>query len=117
MLPSQQKTLADLAEISRMLDKAVETYAEFDEEAIIAKSDYEVAYARTFLASEGPMEIRKQQTILDTWQERLDAERSEASVRAVRERIRKLHAQLEVQRSINAAQRAQFQAEPTGQWT
>lgn len=111
------KTLEALAEISRMLDRAVDDYARFDEEAVMAKSEYEVAYARAFLSLDGSVEIRKQQSLLDTWEARLDMERAEQVVRAVRERIRKLHAQLEVQRSINAAQRAQFQAEPTGQWT
>lgn len=111
------KTLENLAEISRLLDKAVDDYATLDEEAVLTKSEYEVAYARTFLSMEGAIEIRKQQALLDTWEQRLDNERAESSVRICRERIRKLHAQLEVHRSINAAQRAQFMAEPLGQYT
>ena len=112
-----EDTLADLQNASRMLDEAVAEYASLDNEAVIAKSDYEQAYARTFMSLDGSIELRKQQALLDTWSERLEMELSEAKVRAVRERIRKLHAQLEVLRSINAARRTQFIAEPTGQWT
>lgn len=111
------QTLEKLAEISRLLDNAVVEYQELDESSVRAKSDAEVAFARTFLSLDGSMDMRKQQAIIDTWQERLDSELAESAVRTCRERIRKLHAQLEVYRSINAAQRAQFMAEPTGQWT
>jgi hypothetical protein len=38
-------------------------------------------------------------------------------VRACRERIRTLGAQLDVGRTLSAAIRSQFQAEPVGQWT
>ena len=117
MHPQQQDTLAKLADISRELDEVIIEYETYEREAIETEIEYEKAYARNFLALDGSIELRKQQALLDTWQERMEKETAEAMVRVCKERIRKLHAQLEVQRSINAAQRAQFMAEPIGQFT
>lgn len=117
MHPMQQDTLERLAELSRELDDVIVEYDTYERDAIEADIEYEKAYARIFLSLDGSMELRKQQALLDTWQERLDKEIAEAQVKVCKERIRKLHAQLEVQRSINAAQRSQFVAEPLGQYT
>lgn len=117
MHPLQQDNLAKLADLSRELDEVVVEYDTFERESAQSDSEYEMAYARTFLALDGSMEIRKQQALLDTWQERLDKEMAEAQVRVCKQRINKLHAQLEVHRSINAAQRTQFITEPLGQFT
>lgn len=117
MHPLQQDTLAKLADISRELDEVVVEYDTYEREAVQAEIEYEKAYARTFLSLSGSVELRKQQALLDTWQERLDKELAEAQVRICKQRISKLHAQLEVHRSINAAQRTQFMTEPLGQYT
>ena len=117
MHPLQQDTLSKLAEISRELDEVVVEYDTYERDAVMADIEYEKAYARNFLSLEGSVEVRKQQALLDTWQERLDKETTEAMVRICKQRISKLHAQLEVHRSINAAQRTQFMAEPLGQYT
>lgn len=112
-----QKTLENIAHCSRLLDETVVELGELDLEHVYAKSDAIVAYARAFMSSDGPMEVRKQQSLLDTFQERLDEELAEAKLRACKARLQKLHAQLDMLRTINAAQRAQFQAEPFGQYT
>jgi len=104
-------------EIWRMLDEAVYDNEQLDETYILAKIDYEKVYARTFLSLDGSMELRKQQAILDTSDVRMDMEIAEVRLRACKERIRKLNSQLDIVRSMNAAQQRQFMTEPIGQFT
>jgi hypothetical protein len=117
MHPMQQDTLAKLAALSKELDDVLVEYEEFERDSVVTSIEYEKAYARTFLSLDGSVELRKQQALLDTWQERMEKEIAETQVKVCKERIRKLHAQLEVHRSINAAQRTQFITEPIGQFT
>jgi hypothetical protein len=112
-----QRNLAEIDQCSKMLDAAVEELAVLDMETVYAKSDNEVAYSRTFLSLEGAVELRKQQSLLDTAQERLDYDIAESKLRACKSRIQKLHAQLSMLQTVNAALRAQFQSEPFGQYT
>lgn len=99
-----------LAELSRMLDAATSEIAELDEQAVRAKQAHEVAYARAFLTSEGAMDARKQQAVLATDGEKLGAEIAQQKVRACQERIRTIRVQIDVGRSLGAAQRAEFTA-------
>jgi hypothetical protein len=116
-LPTQVKIIERLQECSRLLDAAQPDLAEFDEAAVRAKQAYEVAYARAYLKAEGSIEARKAEAVIVTAGEALEAELCAAKVRACRERIRTLGAQLDVGRTLSAAIRSQFQAEPVGQWT
>lgn len=116
MLPGQQQSLERLAELSRMLDQATSDIAVLDEEAVQAKSIYEVAYARAFLDAAGSMDLRKQIAIYETRDENLHYELAQAKVRAAKERIRTLAVQIEVGRSLASAQKTQFTAEASGQW-
>jgi hypothetical protein len=116
-LPTQLKIIERLQECSRLLDAAQPDLAEFDEAAVRAKQAYEVAYARAYLKAEGSIEARKAEAVIVTAGEALEAELCAAKVRACRERIRTLGAQLDVGRTLSAAIRSQFQAEPVGQWT
>lgn len=93
-----------------MLDAATSEVAELDEAAVRARQVFEVAYARAFLTSDGPVDGRKQQAVLATAAEKLAAEIGAQRVRACQERIRTLRVQIEVGRSLGAAQRAEFTA-------
>ena len=114
---SQAEVLDRLSECSRLLDKAQQELADLDEAAVRAKQSYEVVWARAYLKAEGSIEARKAEAVLVTAGECLEAELCAAKVRACRERIRTLGAQLDVGRTLSAAIRSQFQAEPVGQWT
>ena len=114
---SQAEVLERLSECSRLLDKAQQELADLDEAAVRAKQAFEVSWARAYLKAEGSIEARKAEAVLVTAGECLEAELCAAKVRACRERIRTLGAQLDVGRTLSAAIRSQFQAEPVGQWT
>lgn len=117
MLPTQIDIVKRLSELSRLLDAATVEIAELDEAAVRAKSMYEVSFARAFLGVEGPMDQRKQESILACADERLAMELAEQKVRACRERINTLRTQISTGQSLSAAIRQQFSAEATGQWT
>ena len=114
---TQAEVLDRLSECSRLLDKAQQELADLDEAAVRAKQAFEVSWARAYLKAEGSIEARKAEAVLVTAGECLEAELCAAKVRACRERIRTLGAQLDVGRTLSAAIRSQFQAEPVGQWT
>ena len=114
---SQAEVLDRLSECSRLLDAAQQDLAVLDEAAVRAKQAFEVAWARAYLKAEGSIEARKAEAVLVTAGECLEAELCAAKVRACRERIRTLGAQLDVGRTLSAAIRSQWQAEPVGQWT
>ena len=117
MIPTQVDVIKRLSECSRLLDAAQADLAEIDEAAVRAKQAAEVAYARAYLQAEGSIEARKAEATIRTAGECLEAELCAAKVRACRERIRTLGAQLDVGRTLSAAIRNQFAAEPVGQWT
>jgi hypothetical protein len=116
-LPTQVKIIERLQECSRLLEVAQHDLAELDEAAVRAKQAYEVAWARAYLRAEGSIEARKAEAVIVTAGEALEAELCAAKVRACRERIRTLGAQLDVGRTLSAAIRSQFQAEAVGQYT
>lgn len=115
MLPNQTKTLERLAELSRMLDNATDEIAILDEKAIRAKAQYEVAYAKSFLSSEGAMDLRKHHSTITCADLKLELELAEAKVRAVKERINTLRSQISIGQSLSAAIRQQFMGEGLGQ--
>ncbi len=117
MIPTQMQSLERLAELSRLLDAATSEIAVLDEEAVRAKSAYEVAYARAFLDNQGSMDLRKQIAIYETRDENLLYEIAQQKVRACKERIRTLGVQIEVGRSLASAHKTQFNAEAVGQYT
>lgn len=117
MIPSQKDIVLRLSELSRMLDAATVEVAELDESAVSAKAAAEVAYARAFLAADGPMDARKAQATIACESVALASEIAAAKHRACKERIRTLGVQIEVGRSLSSAVKAQFAAEATGQWT
>ena len=117
MIPNQLEIVKRLSELSKLLDAATDDIAALDEAAVVTKQANEVAYARAFLAAEGPMDARKAQAVIVTADAALAMELAAAKHRACRERIRTLGVQIEVGRTLSAATRSQFAAEATGQWT
>lgn len=110
-LPTQQQVVLRLAELSRLLDHKTQEIRDLDEKAVRAKAQYERAIARTFLDTTGAVDVRKQTAVLETSDLRLEMELADVLVRAAREAIRTLRDQLDVGRSLNAATRAQSQAD------
>lgn len=115
MLPNQSDVIKRLSELSRFLDSATDEIALFDDEAVRAKSLYEVKFAKSFLSSDGSMDLRKQIANLDCSDEKLAMEIADAKVRAVKERINTLRSQISIGQSLSAALRQSFSAEGIGQ--
>lgn len=109
----------ELSRIGRELDALSHDIDRLDREAVAAWSAHRVEYARTFIGSQGagPQEDRKQAAILAVEEYRVAAESADQVLRAARERIRVLRDRLEIGRSISAARRSEFAAEPVGQHT
>jgi hypothetical protein len=63
----------------------------------------------------GSIKDREQAAVLAVEEQRLEAEVADQMTRAAKERIRVLRDRLEIGRSLNAARRAEFVAEPVGQ--
>ena len=117
MIPTQTDIVLRLAELSRLLDAATVEVAVLDEEAVRAKQAHEVASARAYLTAEGPVDARKATAVIEAADLALASDLAAAKHRACRERIRTLGVQIEVGRSLSAAVRSQFAAEPVGQFT
>lgn len=109
--------VATLSALSQELDTVTAQLISADEDMVYAQQEERQSYARCFMELDGSIELRKQQAILDTSQEKLDSELAEQKVRAARARIKYLELSFEAARSINAARRAEFVAEPLGQYT
>ena len=109
--------VTQISELTRELKTLVEQLVEADEALVYAESDERTKYAREFMSLTGSIELRKQQAILDSQDEKLQSELAAHKVRAIRARIKYVEQAFEAARSISAARRAEFAAEPTGQWT
>ena len=116
-LPNQTEVVLRLAELSRLLDAATVEVAALDEAAVRAKQQHEVAAARAYLTAEGSIEARKAQAVIACADLALESELAQAKHRACRERIRTIGTQLDTGRTLSAAIRNQFMAEPIGQHT
>ena len=113
--PTTHQVVKRLSELSRLLDVATAEIAVLDEAAVKAQSVYEVDFARSFLTSEGAMDIRKQRAVLAAADTRFAAEAAAQKVRACKERIRTIRDQIEISRSLNSAIRSEFAASAVGQ--
>lgn len=98
-------TLEWLRHLGQQLDEATSQLAAQLVVAAKAKHELEVAHATAFLGNEGPMDVRKQMSILDTAGHRLASSLADVKVQATLEHIRSLRVRIEVGRSLNAAQR------------
>lgn len=109
--------LKKLNQMYGLLEQANYDVGIFDEENARAEWTNRQAYARTFMSLSGSMELRKQQAILDTSDEDLEAELAGVRLRAAKDRVRMLGLQMEILRSMNAAAQREFMTEPIGQYT
>ncbi|AHH98217.1 hypothetical protein KALB_4855 [Kutzneria albida DSM 43870] len=98
-----------------MLDEATNEYAELDEAWVRAKAAHRVAYARSFLTTEGSVGFREQTAVLKVEDEWFAMEIADQKVRACKERIRTIRDQIEVGRSLSSAIKAEFAAGAVGQ--
>lgn len=105
----------ELSRIGRELDHLSHEIDRLDQAAVQAWSAHRKAYAHAYISGQGSIEDRKQNAVLAAEDERLAAEVADQVHRAARERIRVLRDRLEIGRSLNAARRAEFAAEPIGQ--
>lgn len=96
---------ATLMQLTRDLDALVKEYKALGAKASEAKRASEVAYARAYMQSEGPVEERKQSAILAAAEQRFQADLAEREVAGCKEAIRAIHARIEVGRTLSATTR------------
>lgn len=99
---------AQLAALSRDLSKLVDDLEEQEKKAVNAREDYTLALSQAFLRAEGPMDLRKHQSIVDTHTQRLAAETAEALVRGLRRSIESVKIRIDVGRSVGVALRSEL---------
>lgn len=100
------ETIRALGQVSRELDQAVTDMQTLELAATKAETAFKVAEARAFMKAEGSVDARKAQATIDTEALRDDYEGKAAAVRVQRERIKALHARIDVGRTISAAERS-----------
>ena len=107
----------ELSRIGRELDDLSRKIERLDAACVTAWSEHRKGYARAYIDGAGSIEDRKQAAVLAVEELRVAAESADQVHRAARERIRVLRDRLEIGRSISAARRSEFAAEPVGQTT
>lgn len=105
MDPNQ--VILNLLELSRQLQKLSDEMLKLESDAVHAKETYTRVYAQAFLRNDGAVEVRKQQSLLDTGDERLQADLAETLVRAHKRKIDTLRVRIDVGRSAAALVRAE----------
>lgn len=97
-----------LSMLSRALDEQTDSAEVLDRAAVESRHAYEIAYARTFLTSDGAMDVRKQKSVLATDSEKLAAEIADQKLRASKARISTIKVQIDTGRSLGAALKAEM---------
>lgn len=95
----------NLVNLTRELNTLVREYRQLGDKAAEAKCAAEVAYARAYMASSGPVEERKQQAIGEVAEQRFQADLAERRVSACKEALRACHARIDVGRTLSATTR------------
>jgi hypothetical protein len=113
--PTTNDVVLTLAQLGRDLDAKQEEIRRLDDEAVRARSRFEVAFARAFIQAGGAEGLRKQTAVLETAEAKLDAEIADQKLRAAREAIRVLRDRLDIGRSLNSAIKSEWQAQGAGQ--
>lgn len=109
--PTTNDVVKVLAQLGRDLDHQQGEIRNLDEEAVRARSRFEVAFARAYIQATGAEGLRKQTAVLETADAKLDAEIADQRLRAAREYIRVLRDRLEIGRSLNSAIRSEWAAQ------
>jgi hypothetical protein len=97
-----------LVELGRQLDAKVSEFARLGDDAAATRRDAEVAFARAFLQSDGPMDVRRQIAIGQAADKRFAADVAERKVAACKEAIKALHLKIDVGRTASANVRAEI---------
>jgi len=97
-----------LSRIGKDIDQATEELAELDQKVVRQWQLAEVQYARTFLETEGAMEVRKYTAKLAANDAQFQLELNEQAHRAAVGHIRALRDRLEIGRSISALVRMEW---------
>jgi len=103
-----------LGQLSRDLDKATDSAEKLDRDAVEARHGSEIAFARAFLSADGAVDVRKQKSVLATDAQKLNAEISDAQLRACKARIATIKVQIDTGRSLGAALRAEVSLAGSG---
>jgi cell division septum initiation protein DivIVA len=103
MTPNQ--IAANLISLGKELVALVKHFRDLELAAAEAKREYEVAYARSYMAAEGPVEDRKQAAIAETSDKRYMADLADREIAACKEAIKALHARIEIGRTLSATVR------------
>lgn len=94
-----------LVDLCRDLDALVKEYKQLGHKAAEAKRAFEVRYARAYLETVGPVEERKQAALLESADQRFQADLAEREVSGCKEALRAIHARIEVGRTLSATTR------------
>ncbi len=113
--PTTNQVILELANLGRALDAKQTEIRALDDAAVRARSRYETAYARAFIAATGAEGLRKQTAILEVTDAKLDVEIADQVLRAARESIRVLRDRLDIGRSLNSAIKSEWSAQGAGQ--
>jgi len=97
--------LAHLQSVSRDLDKAIDDLKTLELAAENAEAAYRVAKAKAFLSAEGPVQAREHQAVLATQTELIQRGEAAALVRVQVQRVKSLHARIDVGRTVASAER------------
>ena len=91
----------ELAELSNGLDK-------LERDAVEAREDFTLAYSTAYLKAGGTVEERKHRAVMQTSDERIQAELAEALVRGRKRQLDTIKVRIDVGRSAAAALRAEI---------
>lgn len=97
-----------LSRIGKDIDQATDDLAEQDEAIVHARRAYETAFAKTFLTTDGAVDVRKYTAKLATSDLAFNLELAEQKHRATNAHIRALRDRLEIGRSISALTRLEW---------
>jgi hypothetical protein len=97
--------LDHLQSISRDLDKAIDELKTLELAAENAEAAYRVAKAKAFMAAEGTERAREHQAVLATQVELIERGEAAALARVQVQRVKSLHARIDVGRTVASAER------------
>ena len=97
-----------LSRIGKDIDDATEDLSKADYAVIVAKRNFERSYAKVFLNTDGPMEVRKYTARLAADEANFVLDCAEHEQRTIVSKIRALRDRLEIGRSISAIMRMEW---------
>lgn len=106
---------AQLAQLARELDTTIRQMAAAEKDPVEKRGAADLSFSRAFLSAEGSVDARKHQAVIQTHQQRMDADVAEALVRHLRRRIDVTKTRIDVGRSVGAALRAEISLAGVGE--